>query len=399
MKKISGILLFIIMVCSNSMLGQITFKPAYFIDNSGSKVSCLIKDVEWKSNPTNFEYKLTEDSTVQIATIDNVQEFQIEDFSKYIRKTVELDRWDVFSPVTEQRESVYKIETLLLKEIVKGAANLYGYADGSFTTYFYEVNQAPIKQLVRKNYYVTDAIGNRKKYSNNMFKRQLYSDLKCDDITENRAKNVNYFEGDFVRFFKKYNACMGDTVDVAESGETKFHLGIRAGVVQNSFSIDHNSDARFSYDYGDNTQLRVGLEAEVILPFNRNKWSILFEPVYAAFKGEGDQTMFTGTVDYKAIEFQMGIRHYMFLKSESKIFVNGGLVYAIKINDKNYYIEQNVYPILFKPQVQLMVGAGYKYKKISAEVRYLGPQRLLADSTLWNSKFTSLAFVLGYQIF
>ena len=220
MKKISGILLFIIMVCSNSMLGQITFKPAYFIDNSGSKVSCLIKDVEWKSNPTNFEYKLTEESAVQIATIDNVQEFQIEDFSKYIRKTVELDRWDVFSPVTEQRESVYKTETLLLKEIVKGAANLYGYADGSFTTYFYEVNQAPIKQLVRKNYYVTDAIGNRKKYSNNMFKRQLYSDLKCDDITENRAKNVNYFEGDFVRFFNKYNSCMGETVEVAETGKT-----------------------------------------------------------------------------------------------------------------------------------------------------------------------------------
>lgn len=399
MKKFSQILLLVLMVSSSTMLGQIAFKQAYFIDNSGNKVSCLIKDVEWKSNPTNFEYKLTEDSSVQIANIANVQEFQIENFAKFIRKTVQMDRWDVFSPVTEQRESVYKTETLLLKEIVKGAATLYGYADGSFSTYFYEVNQAPMRQLVRKNYIIIDAIGNKRQYVNNMFKRQLYGDLKCDNITENQTKNVSYFEGDFVRFFNKYNSCMGETVEVAETGKTKIHLTIRPGVVQNSFKIDYPSDARKNIDFGSKTQLRVGLEAEIVLPFNRNKWSLLFEPVYTAFKGDGDQTTFTDNVDYKAIEFQMGVRHYMFLQPESRIFVNAGLVYPLVINDAKYFPKQDAFFTQYRPGVQVMLGAGYKFKKISGEFRYLGNQSLLADRKTWNSKFTSFAFVLGYEIF
>ncbi len=399
MKKFSHLLMLVFLVYSNFLAAQITFKQGYFINNSGNEIKCLIKDVEWKSNPTTFEYKLTEESPIQIARIDNVQEFQIENYAKYIRKTVQMDRWDVFSPVTEQRESIYKTETLLLKEIVKGKANLWSYADGSFTTYFYDVNDAPIRQFVRKDYIVIDAIGNKKRYVNNMYKRQLYGDLKCDDITENQAKNVNYFEGDFVRFFNKYNSCMGVVAEVAETGKTKVHLNFRPGVVQNSFTINNASDARKSYDFGSKTQFRVGVEAEVILPFNRNKWSILFEPVYSAFKSDGDQTTFTDNVDYKAIEFQMGFRHYMFLTPESKIFVNAGLVYALTINDANYFPNQNSFYIQYKPAVQVMLGAGYKYKRLSGEVRYLGPQSLLADRKAWETKFTSLAFVLGYEIF
>ena len=158
---------------------------------------------------------------------------------------------------------------------------------------------------------------------------------------------------------------MGVVAEVAETGKTKVHLNFRPGVVQNSFTINNASDARKSYDFGSKTQFRVGVEAEVILPFNRNKWSILFEPVYSAFKSDGDQTTFTDNVDYKAIEFQMGFRHYMFLQPESKIFVNAGLVYALTINDANYFPNQNSFYIQYKPAVQVMLGAGYKYKRLS----------------------------------
>ena len=150
MKKFNFILAVLFVLVSTSLSAQIGFKPGYFIDNSGETTQCLIKDIEWKSNPTSFEYKTSEESAVQIAKIDNIQEFRIENFPKYIRKTVEMDRWDVFSPVTEERNSIYKTETLLLKELVKGPASLYGYADGALTTYFYEVSQNPIRQLVRK---------------------------------------------------------------------------------------------------------------------------------------------------------------------------------------------------------------------------------------------------------
>ena len=399
MKKFSLFLLMLSLFISTSVVAQIGFKPAYYINNAGDKINCLIKDVEWKSNPTSFEYKISEESPIQIAKMDNVQEFRIENFPRYIRKVVEMDRWDVFSPVTEERNSIYKTETIFLKELVKGAATLYGYVDGSLTTYFYEVNQNPIRQLVRKNYYVVDGNGFKIQLANYMYKRQLYGDLKCDDITENQAKNLSYFEGDFVKFFQKYNNCMGVTTEVMDTSKTKFHLSARAGIVQNSLDIEYPSDARYKYDFGSKSNLRIGVEAEIILPFNRNKWSLLVEPVYTTFKSEGDQTIFTDNVDYKVIDFQMGLRHYMFLNPNSRIFINLGIVYALNINNGNYYPKRYIAALKYKPSPQLMLGAGYKYNKLSAEVRYLGTQNLLADQIAWESRFTSLAFVLGYEIF
>ncbi len=399
MKKIAYLLVLILSIYSTSMVGQIGFKQGYFIDNSGKKIECLIKDLEWKSNPVAFEYKTSEEAAIQIAKIDNVQEFKIENYVKYIRKTVQIDRWDVFSPVTEERESVYKTETLLLKEILNGAATLYGYADGSLATYFYEVNKNPIRQLIRKNYITIDAVGNKREFVNYMYKRQLYGDLKCSDITENQAKNLNYYEADFVKFFQRYNTCMGETSDLEVPNKIKFHLSVRPGVVQNSFDLNYNSDERYAYDFGSKTQLRIGLEAEVILPFNKDKWSLLLEPVYTSFKADGDGTLYTDIVDYKAIDFQLVLRHYMFLNPESRIFVNAGVVFALNINNVDYSpLRQNLI-LQLKPTPQIILGAGYKYNKFSGEVRYLGNQNLLASQSVWDSKFTSLAFVLGYEIF
>ena len=399
MNRLLQILGLLLIFVSSSASAQILFKPAYYINNSGEKIQCLIKDVEWKSNPTSFEYKITEDTSIQIAKIENVQEFQIENYPKYIRKTVKMDRWDVFSPVTEERESIYKTETLLLKEVVKGAANLYAYADGSLTTYFYEVNEQPIRQLIRKNYITIDAIGNKRSFTNNMFKRQLYGDLKCEGITENQAKNVNYFEGDFVRFFDKYNSCMGISTEVAESGKTKIHLTPRLGFVQNSLDVSYQTNSDYNYNFGNKSQVRIGLEAEVVLPFNRYKWALLVEPVYTAFKAEGDGTIYTDNIDYKAIDFQLALRHYMFLNNDSQIFVNAGVVYPLKINDVLYAPARQSLQLELKAQSQILLGAGYRFKKISAEVRYLGNQNLMASLDVWEAKYTSLAFVLGYQIF
>lgn len=390
---------FTLLFISNSLVAQIGYKSGYYINNLGVKIDCFIKDFEWKSNPISIEYKSSEDGPIQIAKIDEIQEFRIENYTKYIRKTVQIDRWDVFSPITEIRESVYITETLLLREILNGAAKLYGYADGSLTTYFYEIDEKPIRQLVRKNYFVIDADGNKREFVNYMYKRQLYGDLKCTDITENQAKNLNYYEADFVRFFERYNKCMGQTSDIAAPRKIKLNLSVRAGIVQNSFDVKYNSDIRYAFDFGSKMQLRMGAEAEIILPFNKGKWSLLVEPVYSSFSGKGDQTIFTDDVDYKALDLQFGVRHYMFLNPESKIFLNLGVNYALDLNNGNYYPKR--YPALlkFKPSPQIILGAGYKYKKVSGEVRYLGNQNFLADQIAWDSKFTSFAFVLGYQIF
>ena len=75
-----------------SSYAQIIFEAGYFIKNNGEKVDCLIKNVDWKNNPTKFQYKRSKDSDSQTATVQDVREFGIGDNTKYQRYTVAIDR-------------------------------------------------------------------------------------------------------------------------------------------------------------------------------------------------------------------------------------------------------------------------------------------------------------------
>ncbi len=388
----------LLLLLSSSTFAQIGFKQGYFIDNSGNKIDCLIKDVEWKSNPTTFEYKLSDEAVVQIAKIDNVEMFQIENSGKYLRRTVDIDRWDVFSPITNQKYPVYNSEILFLKELINGAATLYTYTDGSFASYFYQVNNSKLTQLIRKEYIGEDKDGKELRFTNYMYKRQLNADLKCEDISENDASRLEYYEEPLVKFFQKYNRCKGEISDITETKNVKLHLSIRPGIVFNSLGVKYQSDERYNYDFGSKMQLRVGLEAELVLPFNKSKWALLLEPVYSSFKADGDGTIFTDDVNYQVIDFQIGLRHYMYINPDARVFVNAGAVFAMNLTNEDYFPERYPSSFAYKPSPQIVLGAGYKYNKLSAEIRYLGTQNLMANQTSWEAKFTSLSLVLGYEI-
>ena len=39
---------------------QTKFEKGYFVDNSGQRTEVLIKNLDWKNNPTEFEFKKNE---------------------------------------------------------------------------------------------------------------------------------------------------------------------------------------------------------------------------------------------------------------------------------------------------------------------------------------------------
>ncbi len=40
------------------------------------------------------------------------------------------------------------------------------------------------------------------------------------------------------------------------------------------------------FDFGSQVNFRIGIEAEFIRGFNKNKWAIICEPTYQSFTGE-----------------------------------------------------------------------------------------------------------------
>ncbi len=88
MKKQS--LLLLLMIISLTSYAQIKFEQGYFIDNNGTKTECLIKNVDWHDNPSQIEYKISEDDEARMGYIRNIKEFAVSDL-KYVKATVNID--------------------------------------------------------------------------------------------------------------------------------------------------------------------------------------------------------------------------------------------------------------------------------------------------------------------
>jgi hypothetical protein len=394
MKK-SIIALALILFSINSF-SQIKFEKGYFINSSGQKVDCLIKNVDWKNNPIEFEYKIAEDSLVEKANINNVKEFGVYNQSKYIRATVEIDRSrDDINNLDYEANPTFQKEQLFLKALIEGQANLYSFEDKQLRRYFYNVNNSEITQLVYKNYKISESrLG-----ENNRFRQQLFIDLKCQSISKDDFETLKHNKKELIRIFKKYNECENSSYVNFEELKKKdlFNVTIKPGLNFSSLSI-HNSIAnRRDTDFGNELSPRVGIEAEFILPYNKNKWSIIIEPSFQYFKSTSNNDQLV-TVCYSSIEVTAGVRHNFYLNSNSKIFIQG--LYAVDYSG-NSTIKFDTGSVLnLYTTNNFVFGAGYKYgKKYSLELRYYTSRDLLAKYLSWSSSYNTISVIFGYTLF
>lgn len=395
MKK--QLLFLLISIYSFNSIAQISFEKGYFIDNTDQKTYCLIKNIDWKNNPTEFEYKLSENEEPKISSIESTKEFRILNQSKYERSVVEIDRSsEDISKMGTDKNPIFKKEQLFLKVLLEGKADLFLYEDGNLKRFFYNIDNSEVKQLIFKEYLTPkNSIGKNVEY-----KKQLWNDLKCQNITVNDVETIDYKKNDFVNFFIKYNKCNNSDFIDFEKKQKKdlFNLTLRPGLNSSSLtiqnSISNSRDADFDNEFG----FRFGIETEFILPFNKNKWAVLIEPTYQYYKSEKKLTSENVNADYTSIEIPIGIRHYMFLNNNSKLFINGSLIIDLSSNSKIDFESSS--DLEFKTDNNLAFGLGYKYdKKYSLELRYQTGREILGNYISWSSDYNTLSVIFGYSIF
>lgn len=383
---------------------QIKFEKGYFIDNSGEKKIVLIKDIGWKNNPVDFEYKSENSTGIQKANINDVKEFGIDEGAKYVRAKVMLDisSKDLAS-MSDNRAPELKENTLFLKYIIEGKAGLLFYEDGNGQKFFYSSENSDPQPLIYKPYYVTDSsIGYNEDY-----KKQILENLKCG-IDSKQLNHITYSKKDLAKVFTQYNNCSG--TEVINYGQTdtkkgRFHISIRPGVNSSSLTVE-DTNQHFKTKFGNSTTFRIGVEFEYVLPFNKNKWALFIEPTYQYYKKESKSLAAEGwnfnynydaNVDYKSIEMPIGIRHYFFLSDKSKLFLNAA--YVMDFNMKSSMkIQFN--DIEIASGNNFVIGAGYKYNdRFSAEVRLSTSRTLLRGSNNPSSDYKTVSFILGYTLF
>lgn len=383
---------------------QIAFEKGYFIDDSNHKTECLIKNNDWKNNPNEFEYKLAHDTIAQKIAVGSVKEFGIDGVSKYVTTIVKIDRSrNELNNLSSEKKPKFQEEQLALKVLIEGMASLYLYEDVNLRRYFYQLKDSEIKQLVYKRYLIDKNIA-----QNNDFRQQLLMDLKCQAIELKDVKLLNYTQRDLERIFIKYNECESSSFINYESEQKKdlFNLSFRPGLNYSNLRLQGFREIDFDHQFN----FRFGIEAEFILPFNKNKWGMTIEPTYQQFES-GKTTevnyvsggILVSKVNYQSIELPIGVRHYFFLNDQSKIFIDLSYILDYQVNSfiKNTRFDgTEVESLEINSRRNLGLGIGYKYRdKYSLSMRYQTRREILSNYLSFDSGYETFSVIFGYSIF
>lgn len=403
------LLLFLTALLSLNCYSQIKFEKGYFIDNEDQKEEGLIRNVDWRNNPSEFEFKGSENEKSRNKTLESVKEFGIYNVVRYIRHTVKVDRSSGnINNLSEDRNPDFNEEEHFLKLLVEGKANLYSLDDGNITRYFYSKGDSEITQLIYKKYLTP----NKSIATNDGYRQQLWNGLSCSAFGVRKVERLEYKKRDLINYFKDYNECFEQEYVVYEEKQKRdlFNLNIRPGINYSSLSIENlavnSRDTEFDKEIG----LRFGVEAEFLMPFNKNKWAIIIEPTYQNYRSEKSQEKSSvngGTliskINYRSIELPFGVRHYLYLNDSSKLFLN--LSYVIDLNLDSeldfYRMDNSLHSNLdVKSRGNIAMGMGYKFKDTySIELRYHTNREILGNYTDWNSEYRAVSFIFGYSFF
>jgi hypothetical protein len=404
MKKTLIILSFVLLY-GQFLRGQVVYEKGYIVDNKGAKIACLIKNSDWRLNPKELTYKLSEGGEVLKGNVQTVQEFGIPGDCKYIRAKVSIDRsTDFLIELSTDRMPQWTTDELFLKVLVQGRASLYMYEDNSIRRFFYSAGDSLPVQLIHKSY-----LSGNQVQSNDAFREQLWTNLRLENAALADVTRIEYRQSDLQSYFRKYNAGHGYAYSVEVKKSTgKFHLYITPGIDFVSGFLSY-AGGEYQVSYAGKSGFRLGAQLEYVLPFNKNKWSVLIDPAYGSYKRTeqfvvdyppalGGPVTKTSDIDYSSIEFPVGIRYYIFLPSDIKVYFNAFVVPPVNIMLKKK-LDIGYDQLDLKAGISAAIGMGISYKRIGLEMRYYLKQQLLSDYADSRFDYNKLSLLLTVGLF
>lgn len=372
--------------------------------NGNQRIECLIKNYDWKNNPSNFEYKLNETDTIHIGDLTNIKEFGINNDLKYLRVHTRID----VSPsdlnnLTTFSNPEWSEETMFLKLIVKGNASLYSYEGKSIIRFFYSTEKTDIQQLIYKEYNQSDNTIAK----NNGYRQQLWNDVRLKNASMNSFGNMSFTRNQLEKYFIKYNqqnqTDQKEAYPIQTTTENSYKklltFKLKSGLSSSNLQLS-NVYGTVIFNYKFTNSYRLGFDIEGTSPFLRNKWSLTIEPSIERlstpvkqYYRDIESKLYSFSVDYQTINIPIGIRYYMFLNDKSRLFVNGYIVYDLNTrfslnneltsDDKSFYFN-------------FALGGGYEYRKLSVEFRYY-TQNEIYNNNFWSANYNKLFLNIGYR--
>lgn len=392
--------LFVFLISFNvQFFAQIKYEKGFIIDKDNSKIECYIKNSDTKNNPKSVQYKILENSSeIEKLDINEVKEFSIGEKIKYKRKVIKIDksRNGPYSRLSTKMNSEYVSDTVLLKVLIEGNVTLYKYEEHQLVRFFYEKKNEAIVPLDYKVY----KVGNNKIGKNKRYKQQLTLEFTCkESLTSDK---VEYTTRDLTNYFKKYYSCVNENYTNYSPSKyrPKIKIGIRYELMYASTELYYNKE--LEADFGNNIINQYGLSIEYILPFRKNKWRIYFEPSYQKYTEttRSEDNFFAGDIElkYSSIEMPIGIRYYMFISDNSKVFVDVAYLTDFFSKTRAKYINNE---FLQSEEVlgNISIGVGYSFNRYSISFRHKRKKNLAGNSGGWITEHKGNSLVLKVDLF
>ncbi|NLO71643.1 MAG: hypothetical protein GX102_12025 [Porphyromonadaceae bacterium] len=401
------ILCILLIGCAMIASAQVKFAEGYIVNNKNEKTYCLIRNVGQEESTAKYQYKLKNEKEIHDMELSKIAEFGIENEMKCIRELIAVDMASETIKNVNDTATSWMEGHAYIKLLVEGElATLYSNYDHGRPLFFYSYGNSPVEPLVYKKFSVEVAPNVVSQYIyNNTYVQQLEDNLSCGTPVESRK--ISYSKKDIVNYFIDFHKCKGADYTVYQSsqnkkGSVRFKIGANYNILQ--AAVEEFSDALPNAVFSKENTLGFSAELEYLFSFNKYKWGLFAEAnYYKYFTDKTDnisyETEYLGyVIDYKTIEFPVGITHYMNLDEKNRLFVRAAFVPHI-ILEGSHIEFSDVYHSEFSTASRLFFGGGYNYDRLAAEFRYYTKQNITMNIFKRSSELTQFSFRLSYTLF
>ena len=361
------IILVTLIIFSSFIYSQISFETGYYINNNGEKINGLIKNYEWKNNPSAIEYKLSNDHAIKKIDQTEFSEFGVGNL-KFVRATVMIDKASSnINNLSSTKDFIKNEETILLKSVVDGEMSLYKYVGNGAVHFFYKKRDSELfQQLFYKEYLVQE----RYIQKNEEYKKQLAQEFSSSQkFNINEINKLSYKEAELIKIFSFYNGPVSRITN--ENTKTKnFYIYIKPGIGFSKYSVLPPSDNTAIAEIKNSTIMyRIALELEYVLNFNKGKWAVFSEPSFQTMNHKIENyNRRNFEVKYTSLQIPLGVKHNMFIDSHSKIYISGALYSDIPLN--SHFLMDDTITKKISNKLYYTFAIGYNYNKFGAEFKY-----------------------------
>jgi hypothetical protein len=272
----------------------------------------------------------------------------------------------------------------------------------------YRLEDSEINQLVYKRYRLSNKT--TRIAENNAYKQFILNNIKCDKIPLKDIENLKYKEESLKDYFINYNKCVGENPTYVETTEKRkfFNFSIKGGLDNSTARVVNTQGGQRDLELGNSTDFRYGVEAEFMLTFRNNKWSLFLEPSLRSSSGSSSVPrdniqggFLNAEFQYKSFELPVGARYYIFLNKNTQVFFNAAYVFDFRNEDTFLTFSRADGSDLgefrnLRSKSNLFFGAGIRiFDRLSGEIRFYTSRMVLERFV----RYSNTAFIIEIRIF